>query len=194
MIYNCKRKLKPQSIIDFISNHKEDEDVLVNCKNLNKDFYYKINTFKQFFENENIKIDNKEEITFATEEDFLIISASDYNYWKTKVDKLFGTKENNKEIKEEKKEKEVKIEKSKTSDKVFNVAIGILNEETNKLEYSHEFSGSKKYVIDFLNESYNKLKLQTFNKKPIVFCMNIMKEEKEWKTFEKLVDEGVFVL
>lgn len=196
-IIDATRALGPQSIREFKENHKDDAEVVMYVEEYNKLFTKTLSDLRQFFEDDEIHsaiVSDKCVIYFMFSEDdtMLKFCGFDYKWWtspyrKKPLGRLKMLFDDNVESTKDDTSKKVKTKTIKVESLYKCEIVKPLHDD---LEVVDKFEGKLKDMISFINKNRQLDLLRTFFKSDILYSIN----DSEFKTYEKLVEEGVFVL
>lgn len=194
-----KKCLNANSIKAFIENENTNNIVQMFIEDTAFLLERPLKDLRSFFEDENVEnaITNDDVvISFILNDKILQILGIDYRWWIApyrrkkygRLNQLFDTNV-------------VKQEKSKQSNRqMICCATAII--ENNVVSDIKEYEDEPKNLIPILNKEYTKNVLQTRFKPTLKFCFNYkagdngldIYDAANYKSFEELVNEGVFVL
>lgn len=191
---DARKKLGQNSMKEFVNCNSDDAIVTMYIEPQELIFEKTIKNMKQFFEDEEIEkvIDNDDcIISFVSDSAVLQIIGLDYRWWiavvrKTKRARLKRLFDFDDKIIEEKQNKKVKQVES------YTCFCGTVID--GKIDNIASFDGQKKDLINFVNKEYQIRMIKSFFKAKVVYCLNSDENDiGNWKSYEDLLKEGVFV-
>ena len=198
-VIDAKKKLTALSIKEFKANQSDDTFVVVFSERTNAEFSTTLGQLEDFFKREDVEqvfVENDDVIFFSTEETTLEILGVDYKYFIAPVrnvkykrlDKLFHSIDDlDLKIEETKIDKHTKTTKTSKSLSVICQSI----DKDNNIVDSCEIEDSKSKIIESINNYYRIQLLRSRFENTIRFSFD---NGQTFKTFDELVNEGVFIV
>lgn len=202
ILIDAKKKLTYQSIVDFKADQSDDTAVDVVSEMSDVAFSTTLGSLQDFFKRDDVAetfVNDKDVISFLTEQTALQILGVDFKWYITPVrgirykrlDKLFNICDTNDEGMNKPSNTSTKKPREKTAKPTIKVECARIDKDNNIVEESTTFVGTKSEVVSFINMYYAKAMIRSRFADDAKFKVE---NDETWKSFDELVNEGVFLV